>query len=85
MARMKGAELITEYLIANKIPYVFGICGHGNVGILDPLYEARDRIKLISPRHEQCAGHMADGYFRVRHQPVATLTSTGPGSAKVRL
>src|SRR5690606_36907799 len=38
---------------------------------------------LVSPRHEQCAGHMADGYFRVKHAPVATLTSTGPGSANM--
>ena len=83
MARMKGAELITEYLINNKIPYVFGICGHGNVGILDPLYHARDRIKLVSPRHEQVAAHMADAYFRVRHKPVATLTSCGPGSCNI--
>ncbi|TCT05197.1 thiamine pyrophosphate-binding protein [Aquabacter spiritensis] len=83
MARMKGAEIITEYLIANDIPYVFGICGHGNVGMLDVLYEARDRITLVSPRHEQVAAHMADAYFRVKHQPVATLTSCGPGSANI--
>ena len=83
MPRMKGAELITEYLIRNRIPYVFGICGHGNVGMLDALYDARDRIKLVSPRHEQVAGHMADAYFRVRHEPVATLTSCGPGSANI--
>jgi acetolactate synthase-1/2/3 large subunit len=83
MARMKGAELITEYLIANGIPYVFGICGHGNVGMLDPLYQARDLIKLVSPRHEQVAAHMADAYFRVRHEPVATLTSCGPGSCNI--
>jgi acetolactate synthase I/II/III large subunit len=83
MASMKGAELIAEYLIRNRIPYVFGICGHGNVGMLDALYEARDRIKLVSPRHEQVAGHMADAYFRVRHEPVATLTSCGPGSANI--
>ena len=83
MPRMKGAELITEYLIANDIPYVFGICGHGNVGMLDPLYQARDRIKLVSPRHEQVAAHMADAYFRVRHKPVATLTSCGPGSCNI--
>src|ERR1700674_2013618 len=81
--RMKGAELITEYLIANDFPYVFGICGHGNVGMLDCLYDARDRIKLVSPRHEQVAAHMADAYFRVRHEPVATLTSCGPGSANI--
>jgi acetolactate synthase-1/2/3 large subunit len=80
---MKGGELIAEYLIRQKVPYLFGICGHGNVGILDPLYAVRDKLKLISPRHEQCAGHMADGYFRVKHQPVATLTSTGPGSANL--
>jgi acetolactate synthase-1/2/3 large subunit len=80
---MKGAELITEYLIANDIPYVFGICGHGNVGMLDALYAARDRITLISPRHEQVAAHMADAYFRVKHKPVATLTSCGPGSCNI--
>jgi acetolactate synthase-1/2/3 large subunit len=84
MPKTKGAELITEYLIANDVPYVFGICGHGNVGMLDPLYEARDRISLISPRHEQVAVHMADAYFRVRHEPVATLTSCGPGSCLTR-
>ena len=83
MAKMKGGELIADYLVRQRIPYVFGLCGHGNVGILDPLYEVRDRVKLVSPRHEQCAGHMADGYFRVRHEPVATLTSTGPGSANL--
>jgi acetolactate synthase-1/2/3 large subunit len=83
MAKMKGGELIAEYLVQQKVPYIFGICGHGNVGILDPLYEVRDKLKLVSPRHEQCAGHMADGYFRVKHQPVATLTSTGPGSANL--
>src|SRR5882757_3889336 len=83
MARMKGADLITEHLIRNKIPYVFGICGHGNVGMLDSLYQAKDKIKLVSPRHEQVAAHMADAYFRVRHEAVATLTSCGPGSANI--
>src|SRR5690349_6499567 len=83
MPRMKGADLITEYLIDSRIPYVFGICGHGNVGLLDSLYQARDRITLVSPRHEQVAAHMADAYFRVRHRPVATLTSCGPGSCNI--
>ena len=79
----KGGELIVEHLVKEKIPYVFGICGHGNVGLLDPLYQARGEVTLISPRHEQTAGHMADGYFRVRHEAVATLTSCGPGSANL--
>ncbi len=80
---MKGSELIAQYLVQQKMPYVFGICGHGNVGMLDALYDVRDQVTLVSPRHEQCAGHMADAYFRVKHSPVATLTSTGPGSANM--
>ena len=35
MSKMKGADLIAEYLVQEKVPYVFGICGHGNVGMLD--------------------------------------------------
>jgi len=83
MAERKGAELIVEHLVKQKVPYVFGICGHGNVGMLDVLYEAQSDIKLVSPRHEQVAGHMADAYFRVKHEPVATLTSCGPGSSNL--
>lgn len=80
---MKGSEIIAKYLVQQNVPYVFGICGHGNVGMLDALHDVRDKVQLVSPRHEQCAGHMADAYFRVRHAPVATLTSTGPGSANM--
>jgi acetolactate synthase-1/2/3 large subunit len=83
MAAKKGGELVAEFLMQQRVPYVFGICGHGNIGLLDALYQVQDRIKLVSPRHEQTAAHMADGYFRVKHQPVATLTSTGPGSANI--
>lgn len=83
MPKMKGGQLIAETLVQEGVPYVFGICGHGNVGFLDALYDVRDRLQLVSPRHEQCAGHMADAYFRVAHRPVATLTSTGPGSANL--
>jgi len=59
MSKKKGAELIAEFLVKEKIPYVFGICGHGNVGLLDALYDVADKVKLVSPRHEQVAGHMA--------------------------
>ncbi len=81
MSKRKGGDIIAEGLIKEGIDHVFGICGHGNIGLLDCLYEVRDEIRLVSPRHEQTAVHMADGFFRVSHKPAATLTSTGPGSA----
>ncbi len=80
---LTGGDIIVEYLAREKVPYVFGLCGHGNVGLLDALYDRTDAIKTISTRHEQTAGHMADAYFRVAHRPVATLTSCGPGSANL--
>src|SRR3972149_6129920 len=78
-----GGELIVEYLVRERVPYVLGVCGHGNVGPLDALYDRADAIRMISTRHEQTAGHMADAYFRVAHRPAATLTSCGPGSRNI--
>ena len=79
----KGAEIIVEYLIKEKVPYLFGVCGHGNIGFLDAACSAADRIKTISVHHEQAAGYMADAYYKVRHEPVATYTSCGPGSCNL--
>ena len=48
--KQSGGEIIVEYLIREKVPYVFGICGHGNIGLLDALYDRADAIKTISTR-----------------------------------
>lgn len=83
MGKMRGSEIIADYLIEEGVPYLFGLCGHGIIGLLDAFYDRQDKIKIISVRHEQAAGHMADAYFRVAHRPVATFTSCGPGSTNL--
>jgi len=83
MAEMRGSEIIAEYLVKEKVPYVFGLGGHGIIGFLDALYDRQDKIRTMTVRHEQAAGHMADAYFRVAHRPVATYTSCGPSSANL--
>src|SRR4029078_4395456 len=40
-------------------------------------------VSALAPCRRQAARPRPDAYFRVRHQPVATLTSTGPGSANL--
>jgi acetolactate synthase I/II/III large subunit len=82
-AVMNGADIIVDFLIRQKVPYLFGLCGHGNVGFLDAAFKAQNRIRTISTHHEQSAGHMADAYFKVKNEPVATFTSCGPGSANL--
>ena len=83
MARMNGGQIIVDYLIQEKVPYLFGLCGHGNISFIDAFYERSKEIKALSVRHESVCGFMADVYYRVAGRPVATFTSCGPGSANL--
>jgi acetolactate synthase-1/2/3 large subunit len=80
---LNGAQVIVDYLIQQKVPYVFGLCGHGNIQFIDALFERKANIKTISVHHESVAGFMADVYYRVGGRPTATFTSCGPGSANL--
>ena len=83
MGSLTGADIILDYLIDEDVPYLFGLTGHGIIGLLEGLHDRKDKIKAISVHHEGVAGFMADAYFRVAHRPVATFTSCGPGSAQL--
>ena len=63
--KLNGAQVIVDYLIQEKVPQVFGLCGHGNIQFIDALYERSADIKTISVHHESVAGFMADVYYRV--------------------
>ena len=78
--QLTGGEIIAEYLIKEKVPYIVGIPGHGILGVVDALKERQDKIKTLMVRHEQSAVHLADGYYRVTGQPLAVFTSIGPGA-----
>jgi len=80
---LNGGQVIIDYLVRENVPYVFGLCGHGNIGLLDALFERAADIKTVSVHHETVAGFMADVYYRVAGRPVATFTSCGPGSANL--
>src|SRR5579863_10529388 len=82
---LKGAAYIADFLIQQRVPYVFGVCGHGILGLLDGLFDRQEEIKTISVHHESATGFMAEAYFRITQKPVATYTSCGPGSANLIL
>ena len=84
MEEKKGAEVIVDDLVERGVPYLFGLCGHGDVAFMDAAKDREDRIKTVSTHHEQTAGFMADAYYRVCGQPVATFTSCGPGSVSIQ-
>ena len=80
---LNGGQVIIDYLIQEKVPYMFGLCGHGNIGLIDAMHERADEISTISVHHESVSGFMADVFYRISNQPTATFTSCGPGSANL--
>ncbi|HEY2192457.1 MAG TPA: thiamine pyrophosphate-binding protein [Actinomycetospora sp.] len=80
---LTGAQVITEHLAREGVPYAVGLCGHGDLGLLDALVDRQAEISTISVHHESIAGFVADAYHRVAHRPLATFTSSGPGSANL--
>src|SRR3954466_10068832 len=81
--RLNGGQVIVDYLIQEKVPYAFGLCGHGNIQFIDALFERQSDIKTISVHHESVARFMPAVYYRVSGRPLATFTSCGPGSANL--
>ncbi|WXG44990.1 MAG: thiamine pyrophosphate-binding protein [Promethearchaeati archaeon SRVP18_Atabeyarchaeia-1] len=80
-----GGEIVAEYLIKERVPYIVGIPGHGNLALVDALRDRSDKISVIQVRHEQSAAHIADGYFRASGKPLAVFTSIGPGAANLAI
>jgi acetolactate synthase-1/2/3 large subunit len=75
-----GGEVIVEYLIKEGVPYVFGIPGHGCLGLTDAFFKNKEKIQVIQPKKEMAGVHMAIGYYRVTGKPLAVFTSIGPGA-----
>src|SRR3972149_11626751 len=83
--KLTGSEIVVEMLIREGMPYVIGIPGHGTLGLVDALRRRQDHIQVIMPRHEQAAVHMADGYYRVKGQPLAVYASIGAGASNTAI
>jgi acetolactate synthase-1/2/3 large subunit len=71
-----GEALIT-LLEGHRVDTVFGIPGVHTIELYRGL--ARSKIRHVTPRHEQGAGFMADGYARVSGKPGVAIVITGPG------
>ncbi len=70
-------EVLIDLLEANGVDVVFGIPGVHTVELYRGL--AGSAIRHVTPRHEQGAGFMADGYARLSGKPGVCLVITGPG------
>src|SRR6056300_1248819 len=79
---LTGAEIVFKALADHKVEYIFGYPG----GAVLPLYDEiskQKKIKHILVRHEQGAGHAAEGYARSTGKPGVVLVTSGPGATNM--
>jgi acetolactate synthase I/II/III large subunit len=80
--RMNGADAILRCLEAEGVDIAFGIPG----GAILPLYDAFARgttVRHVLARHEQGAGHMAEGYARASGRVGVAIATSGPGATNL--
>jgi acetolactate synthase I/II/III large subunit len=79
---MTGAEIVITALKEQGVEVMFGYPGGAVLPIYDALYNS-DGIRHILVRHEQGAGHAAEGYARTTGQPGVCLVTSGPGATNM--
>ena len=72
------SEQLVDYLERRDTKYIFGLCGHTVIAMLDALEKSKN-LKYISVRHEQIASTAADGYARATGRASVVLCHLGPG------
>src|SRR5881275_2570068 len=78
---MRAADALCEALKAEGVEHVFGIPGGANLPTYDALYDA-DLIH-IQARHEQGAGHAAEGYAKASGRVGVAFATSGPGATNL--
>jgi len=76
--KLTGAQITIEMLKREGAPYIFGLPGGAILPTFDALYDSG--LNFILVRHEQGAGHMADGYARSTGKPAVCMVTSGPGA-----
>lgn len=79
---LTGGEIFHEMMLRHNVDTVFGYAGGAILPVFDAIYNS-DKFKFVLPRHEQGAGHMAEGYARVTAKPGVVLVTSGPGATNV--
>ena len=79
---LSGAEIVFKCLEDQGVEYIFGYPGGAVLPIYDEL-KNHESIKHILVRHEQGAGHAAEGYARSSGKPGVVLVTSGPGATNV--
>jgi acetolactate synthase-1/2/3 large subunit len=79
--KMTGAQALVKSLEAEKVEVIFGLPGGAILPAYDPILDSPIRHILV--RHEQGAGHMAEGYAHVTGRPGVAMVTSGPAATNM--
>ena len=80
--KLTGAEILIECLKREGVKTIFALPGGVVLKIFDMLHQQKD-IDVVLTRHEQGAGHMAEGYAKATGKAGVCLVTSGPGLTNV--
>ncbi|MCL4446754.1 MAG: acetolactate synthase large subunit [Actinobacteria bacterium] len=79
--QLTGAQALIKSLEQERVEVVFGLPGGAILPVYDPIIDSSIRHVLV--RHEQGAGHMAEGYAIVTGRPGVAMVTSGPGATNI--
>lgn len=77
---LSGAQIFHQLMAEHGVDTIFGYPGGAILPVFDAIHNS-PHFKFILPRHEQGAGHMAEGYARATGKPGIVLVTSGPGAS----
>lgn len=79
---LSGGAIFHEMMLRHGVKHIFGYPGGAILPVFDAIYNSK-HFDFILPRHEQGAGHMAEGYARASGKPGVVVVTSGPGATNM--
>jgi len=80
-----GGRILVDNLLLQGVELAFCVPGESYLPVLDALYDARDRLRLIVCRQEGGAAYMAEAYGKLTGRPGIVFVTRGPGASNAAI
>ncbi|MEO8936115.1 MAG: thiamine pyrophosphate-binding protein, partial [Burkholderiaceae bacterium] len=80
-----GARILVDQLLIHGVDHVFCVPGESYLPVLDALYDAQDRIRLVVNRHESGSAFMAEAAGKMTGRPGVAFVTRGPGACNAAI
>ncbi len=82
---IRGGKLLVECLVSHGVRAAFGVPGESYLAVLDALFDARNRLRFVTARHEGGAAFMAEAWGKLTGQPGICFVTRGPGATNAAI